>query len=589
MPSGTQSISQMSTRTKVVVMTGTLLGLFTAAMDQTVVSTSLPRIVASLGGLGLFPWVFTSFMVTSTTVVPIVGKLTDLFGRKPFYIAGVAILLLGSALCGSSQSMEQLIAFRIVQGLGAGMIMGIAFAIIGDVFPPAERGKWAGLMSGVFASASVIGPLIGGTLTDHVHWRWVFYINIPLGSVALLVLFFGMPALRPLTRPKLDYRGIVLLVATVVPALLAFSWAGSRYDWASPQIIGMFTWAAAALAVFTYAEARTEEPLLPMGLFRNRVFAVAALVTFLTGIAMFGSLSYIPLFVQGVIGKSATNSGFVTMPMMIAMAISSGITGQIMSRLGRYRILGVAGLTIMTAGMFLLAQMDVNATTFIARRNMVIMGIGLGMSLPLFMLVVQNAVSHSVMGIATSTMQFLRAVGGTMGVAIMGSLINSTLATELVANTPRQVAESAPPTLLDQLHNPQFLLSPEQLGAVRGAFEQLGPQGSALFDASILAVRTSLATAISEAFWVAMFVVFASVFVGAFLKEVPLRRAHEFEGEMLAAAPAQPPPTLPSAPTPVAGGSDSPTSRRPLAYAALGAALAFIAAVAAFLIKRNGS
>ena len=589
-PEGVQSISQMSTRTKVVVMAGTLLGLFTAAMDQTVVSTSLPRIVASLGGLGLFPWVFTSFMVTSTTAVPIVGKLTDLYGRKPFYIAGVAILLLGSALSGSSQSMEQLIAFRAVQGLGAGMIMGIAFAIIGDVFPPSERGKWAGLMSGVFASASVIGPLVGGTLTDHVNWRWVFYVNLPLGSVALLVLFFGMPALRPVSRPTLDYRGIVLLVATVVPALLAFSWAGSRYDWASPQIIGMFTWAAAALAMFTYAEFRTEEPLLPMGLFRNRIFAVSALVTFLTGIAMFGSLSYIPLFVQGVIGSSATNSGLVLMPMMIAMAISSTITGQIMSRLGRYRFLGVGGLTIMVAGMFLLAQMDVNATTFIARRNMVVMGIGLGMSLPLFMLAVQNAVPHRVMGISTSTMQFLRAVGGTMGVAIMGSLINSTLASQLVANMPPQVRESAPPTLLDQLRNPQILLSPEQLGAVRGAFEQLGPQGGQLFESSILAIRTSLAVAITDAFVVAVFVTLAAVGVGAFLKEVPLRRGHDLESEAVAAAgPAQPPAATSAQALPqVAGGGNGPGSGRPRAFAAVGTGLAFARGLLAFVFRRNG-
>src|SRR3989304_6050491 len=252
----------------------------------------------------------------------------------------------------------------------------------------------------------------------------VVAVTLPLGSAALLVLFFGMPAFRPVSRPKLDYRGIVLLVATVVPALLAFSWAGSRYDWASPQIIGMLSWATAALAVFAWAEMRAEEPLLPMGLFRNPIFLVSAVVTFLTGVAMFGSLSYIPLFVQGVIGSSATNSGFVTMPMMIAMAIASAISGQIMSRVGRYRLLGVAGLLIMAAGVFMLSRMDVHSTNFIATRNVVIMGIGLGMSLPLFMLAVQNTVSHRVMGVATSTMQFLRSVGGTMGVAIMGSMIN---------------------------------------------------------------------------------------------------------------------------------------------------------------------
>ena len=588
-PPGVQSFSQLSTRTRVVVMAGTLLGLFTAAMDMTVVSTSLPRIVASLGGLGLFPWVFTSFMITSTTAVPIVGKLTDLFGRKPFYIAGVAILMLGSVLSGSSQTMEQLIAFRAVQGLGAGMIMGIAFAIIGDVFPPAERGKWSGLMAGVFASASVLGPLIGGALTDHVHWRWVFYINLPLGSVTLLVLFFGMPTLRPLTRPRLDYMGIVLLAATVVPALLAFSWAGSRYDWTSPEIIGMFTWSAVALAMFTYVELHTEEPLLPMGLFRNRIFAVSAVVTFMTGIAMFGALSYIPLFVQGVIGASATNSGLVTMPMMIAMAITAAITGQIMSRTGRYRLLGVAGLIIMTAGMYLLAQMDANATNFIARRNMVVMGIGLGMSLPLFMLAVQNAVPHKMMGIATSTMQFLRSVGGTMGVAIMGSLINSTLSSELAANMPPQVTESAPPALVEQIRNPQFLLSPEQLSAVRGAFEQLGPQGTQLFEASIAAVRTSLATAIGDAFWVAVFVMAASVLVGAFLKEVPLRRGHDLAGEPIPPTAPSPAPASPTvAFAPMTGGDNGLSGRRPLAFAAVGAGVAFVLGLVAFFIRRNG-
>src|SRR5438093_3704404 len=276
---GVRSISQMSGRTKAVVMAGTMLGLFTAAMDQTVVGTSMPRIIADLGGFGLFSWVGTGFMLASTATVPIVGKLTDIFGRKPFYMAGVAILLAGSALSGSSQNVEQLIAFRVIQGLGAGMIMGIAFAILGDVFAPAERARWAGLMSGVFASASVLGPLIGGTLTDHASWRWVFYVNLPMGGLALLVLFFGMPQIRPSGNARLDYRGIVLLLAMVVPLLLALSLAGSRYEWASFQVIGLLSWAAAVLVIFTYAQLHTEEPLLPVSLFRNRVFAVSGLLT----------------------------------------------------------------------------------------------------------------------------------------------------------------------------------------------------------------------------------------------------------------------------------------------------------------------
>ena len=255
-------------------MAGTLLGLFTAAMDQTVVGTSMPRIIADLGGFGLFSWVGTGFMMASTATVPVIGKLSDIYGRKPFYMAGILVLLIGSALSGFSQNVEQLIAFRVIQGLGAGMIMGIAFAIVADVFTPAERGRWSGLMSGVFASASVLGPLIGGTLTDHASWRWVFYVNIPMGGVALAVLMMGMPNIRPNRDARLDYRGIVILLATVVPLLLALSWAGSRYDWISFEVIGLLSWALAGIVIFTYAESRTREPLLPMFLFKNRVYLV---------------------------------------------------------------------------------------------------------------------------------------------------------------------------------------------------------------------------------------------------------------------------------------------------------------------------
>jgi len=559
-------IAEMGTRTKVTVMAGTMLGMFTAAMDQTVVGTSMPKIIGDLGGFGLYSWVGTGFMLASTATVPVVGKLTDIYGRKPFYMAGILILLLGSALCGSAQNVEQLIAFRVVQGLGAGMIMGIAFAILGDVFTPAERGRWIGLMSGVFASASVLGPLIGGTLTDHVHWRWVFYVNLPLGAVALAVLLVGMPNLKPPERPRLDYRGIFLLLATVVPLLLAFSWAGSRYDWLSPQVIGFFAWAAAGLVIFTYAELRTEEPLLPMSLFRNRVFAVSALITLISGVAMMGCLFYIPLFVQGVIGSSATNSGFVTMPMMIAMAVASAIAGQLLSRFGRYKLLGILGLSIMVAGAVLLTRLDVNSTSWDPTLAMIVFGVGLGMSMPLFMLAVQNAVPYKFMGVSTSTMQFLRSVGGTMGVAIIFSLIQSRYHEGLAYNVPAAARDQ--PQIRQVLDDPQFVLDAGAFQRVQLAFSEFGAQGPALFAQTIEGVRESLATAIADAFFVSVFVLAASVVIAFFMKDIPLRRGHYTpEEELAAATPAMPAPSLDPVPAgglrPVAGGANgAPASPR---------------------------
>ncbi len=520
-------------------MAGTLLGLFTSAMNQTVVATSLPRIVADLGGFGLFSWVGTSFLLASTTAVPIVGKLTDIYGRKPFLMAGIVTLLLGSALAGLSQNIEQLIAFRVIQGLGAGAILAIAFTVVADVFPPAERGKWQGLMAAVFAAASVAGPLIGGGLTDHVHWRWIFYVNLPLGSVALLVLFRGMPYVRPVAQAKVDYRGMFLLMATVVPMLLAFSWAGSRYDWASAQIIGLLSWAAAGTVIFTYAELRTDEPLFPMSLFRNSIFTVSALVAVITGVAFMGTLFYIPLFIQGVIGSSATNSGLVVMPMMISMAVASTVGGQIISRLGRYRIQGVVGLLAMVGGLFLLSRLDVNSSNTDTTIGMVVLGVSVGISFPLFLLAVQSSVPYRFMGISTSTIQFLRSVGGTMGVAIMFSLIQRDYTASLRTTIPETVRSR--PEFMADLSDPQFLLNTDAFERVQGKFLSLGDQGPALFEQTLQGVREALASAISEAFFISLFAAIAAVVVGIFLKEIPLRKRYtdEEEGPESAAAPQQ--------------------------------------------------
>jgi len=554
-----QSISQMGTRTKVLVMAGTLLGLFTAAMDQTIVGTAMPRVVAHLGGYEHYSWVFTGFMVVSTTAVPIVGKLTDMYGRKFFFLGGIAIMMLGSALCGTSQSMMQLIAFRAIQGLGAGTIMATAFAIIGDVFPPAQRARWAGLMTGVFAVASVAGPLIGGYITDNLNWRWVFYVNLPLGAVALSVFFLVMPSVRAGARHQLDYWGVTMLILAVVPLLLAFSWANEQYPWLSPQIIGLLAFAALAGLTFAVVEMRAAEPILPPALFRHPIFLVSAAVTFLTGMAMFGSIVYLPLFVQGVLGSSATNSGLVIMPMMLSLSITAAIVGQILGRWGRYRIIAVAGLAVMAGGMFLMSGMDVTSTNAIATRNMIVIGIGLGATMPIFILVVQNALPYQMLGTSTAAIQFFRSVGGTMGVAIMGSLVNSSFSAELTAQTPSQVRESTPPDLLERLQNPQSLLNADLLAGLREAFAGLGERGPAMFEQVMLATRTALGMAIADAFLLGMGITLVALVVAVFLKEVPLAKtwpvpeatAGAMPLERLgsppvggsSAAPADPPPT----------------------------------------------
>jgi EmrB/QacA subfamily drug resistance transporter len=519
-----QSISQMGTRVRVLVMAGTMLGLFTSAMDQTIVGTAMPRVVAHLGGYQHYSWVFTGFMVVSTTTVPIVGKLTDMYGRKFFFLGGIAIMMLGSALCGTSQSMTQLIAFRAVQGLGAGTIMATAFAIIADIFPPAQRARWAGLMSGVYAAASVAGPLIGGYITDNLNWRWVFYVNLPLGTVALLTFFSVMPSVRPGVRHRLDYWGVTMLILAVVPLLLALSWANEEYPWLSAQIIGLLVFAALAALAFAAIERRAAEPILPPELFRHRIFLVSAGVTLLTGMGMFGSIAYLPLFVQGVIGSSATNSGLVIMPMMISMSLTAAVIGQALSRWGRYRVIGVVGLAAMSTGMFLMSRMDATSSNAVATRNMIVVGIGLGATMPIFVLAVQNALPYRMLGVSTAAIQFFRSVGGTMGVAIMGSLLNTRFSAEVTIQTPSQVRESTPPALLERLQDPQALLNADLLAGLRDAFAGLGERGSAMFDQAMLATRAALGLAIADAFLLGTGMTLGALLVAIFMKEVPLRK-----------------------------------------------------------------
>ena len=510
----------MDKRTRRVVLIGTLLALLLSATDQTVVSTALPRIVGHLGGLNLFSWVFTAFMLTSTTTVPLAGKLSDLYGRKPFFLGGIFILLAGSVAAGTSQTMTQLIIYRAIQGLGAGFIMGNAFAVIGDLFPPAERGKYQGLFTGVFGIASILGPTIGGFLTDHLTWRAVFYINLPVGLTALTILWTTYPAhIRSGIKRSIDYTGAAFLILALVPLLLALVWGGSEYAWASSEIVGLFALSLTGATALIWNESRAAEPIIPLGLFQNRVFAVGVVLSFVTGMGLFGVVNYMPTFVQGVLGATATNSGLVTSPFMLGMVTASIISGQLVSRTGRYRPLIILGTIIITVGVFLLSQLTVGSIWAAAIGAMIVTGFGVGLSMPIVNLAVQNSVSHRQLGVVSSSTQFFRQIGGTIGTAIFGTLLTNhvhanlqhQLSPDLIAQTPRP--------LLKTLEEPRTLLSPEALDRLRSGFEAIGPTGIDLYNQAFNAMRVSLADAISLVFLVAMFVTAASILISFFMPD----------------------------------------------------------------------
>jgi EmrB/QacA subfamily drug resistance transporter len=522
------AFQQASGKRKAVIMGSVMLGLFVSAVDQTVVSTAMPRIVAQLGGLSLFSWVFTAYMLTSTTSVPIVGKLGDLYGRKLFFMAGIGFFMLASMLAGLSQSMLQLIVFRGVQGLGAGMIMANAFAIIGDFFPPAERAKYQGLFAAVFGLASVCGPTIGGTITDHLNWRWVFYVNVPVGLVALPVLWVALPGRRAggVRRP-VDWAGVVTLTAGVVPLLLALVWGGNELAWRSPQIVGLLATAAVMTVLFVLAEARAQEPLLPLALFRNRIVSVCLLVVFVVGVGMFGVTVFVPLFVQGVTAGSATASGVVTVPMMLGMVVMSNVAGQIVSRTGRYRVMAIGGIAVALVGLVLLSRMGTHTGRAEVARNMVIIGTGMGMTMPTFNVAAQNAVPYSMLGVATAALQFFRSLGGTVGVALLGTVLTNRLRPELARGLPADVTQQVPAELVAQLRDPQTLLNPERFAQVRQGFLALGTDGSELFLRAAASTRVALGNALSHVFLIGALIVLCGLACSFLLREIPLRRTHE--------------------------------------------------------------
>ncbi|HLG62237.1 MAG TPA: MDR family MFS transporter [Ktedonosporobacter sp.] len=516
-----------SKRDTLLTMAGVLMVMLLASLDQTIVSTALPRVIAELHGIDRYTWVATAYLLTSTVMVPIYGKLSDLIGRKPIFLFGVVIFLIGSAASGAAQTMDQLIIFRAFQGIGAGALMPIAVAIVGDLFTPRERGKWQGITGAVWGLSSIVGPTAGGWITENSTWRWVFYVNLPIGIVALLVLIFLMPTLHNKTKQvSIDYIGATLLVAGTVPLLLGFTWAGTTYPWLSPQIIGMFAGALVFLAAFIVYEARLEQrggqPIIDPSLFKNSIFAISTLITTVFGMGLFGSIFFIPLFVQGVIGTSVTDSGLILTPLMLTSMVASITSGQLVSRLGKYKWIAIVGMMISVVGTWLLVRLDVTATNTDVLLAMLVLGFGMGFGMALYNLIVQNALPRKI-GQATSTLVFFRSIGGTIALAAMGSVMTTAYLPAFHNALPASVKRAIPPQYLSFFDNPQVLLSPDAQSQVHSTFVAFGAQGVQLYNSLINAVKVGLTQGIHNVFILSLAIMLIGMVAVFFLKEIPLR------------------------------------------------------------------
>lgn len=529
MQNSPSSLRSLPRKQIISTLAGVMLAMFLSSLDQTVVGTAMPRIIADLGGFSHYTWVATAYMVTSTVVLPITGKLTDMFGRKYFYLAGLGIFMLGSVFCGLSQTMAHIIFARGFQGIGAGMMIANAFTVVADLFPPAERGKYQGFMSAVFGVSSVVGPTLGGYITDTLSWHWIFYINLPLGLVILTLFVLFFPDFRPGgVRHRVDYAGVTLLVVTVIPLLLALSWGGTEYPWNSAPIITAFAVAFAGAIGFFFAERRAAEPIVPMGIFRNSIVSLTFVIIFLNGIAMFGGIFFIPLFFQGVMGLSATSSGNFLTPMMLGMVVAGAVSGQILSRKGgHYRRQGMVGLALMAIGAFLLSLMGPETSYALAVTNIVITGIGLGITMPIYVIAIQNAVPYRVLGASTSLVAFSRSIGGSLGVAIFGSVMTNRFVSEFMERLPETARPFIPPDFLASIsHSAQALISPQAQGQLKAAFGLLGAQGPVIYEQTLQLLRQSLGSALSWVFLVGCAVTIIAFILNFFLREIPLRRQY---------------------------------------------------------------
>ncbi len=516
-------MEHLSHQRKATIMAAIIASMFFSSINQTIVGVALPRIIAKLGGMEYYTWIITIYLLTSTISTILVGKLSDIYGRKSFILSGIVIFMIGAFLAGTSQDVIQLIIYRGIQGTGAGIIMATAFTAIGDLFSPRERGRWSGIMSAVFGMSSILGPGLGGYIVDHLEWHWVFWLFLPLGFLAFFMILFLFPKVEMQKSQSIDYAGSLLLTLTIVPMLLAFSWAGTKYSWSSSMIIGLFGITVAALALFLFTETKVKTPVLPLDLFKNSVVTISNIIGFIMNAGMMGALMYMPFYVQGVMGISPTYAGYVTMPMSISMLIMSAYAGRRMTKTGKYKNMALTGMAIMVFGMLLMIIMK---SIPVAVLSMIIFGFGLGLGMPVFMLAVQNVVDSKDLGVATASVQLFRNLGGTIGIAVMGTVLSTSIANKmnvLVSSGSRFSASGLEPEMsekLIQLMDPQLLLDQSKLNLIQNGLPETAQP---VFTQLLEALRQALAASLSNVFLAGTIILAVALVLTFLLKELPLR------------------------------------------------------------------
>lgn len=518
-------------------MIAIMVAMFFSAINQTIIGVAMPRIISKLGGLDYYTWAITIYLLTTAVASVLVGKLSDIYGRKPFILTGIGLFSIGALLSGFSTDIFQLIAFRGITGFGAGIIMSTAFTAVGDLYLPRERAKWTGLMSGVFGVASVLGPLMGGYIVDHLDWHWVFWVFLPLGIIAFIMIAALFPKVPRREGESIDYVGSIFLTITIVALLLGFSFAGDgpdKFAWTSWQILGLFGVTLASLLAFIFTETKVKSPILPLSLFKNDIVTMSNLAGFLLGAGMMGVMIYAPFFIQGVKGISPSGSGYMMMPMSIMMVFATAFAGQYMTKTGKYKGMAVSGLSIMAIGIYLLHLISGGTPVYIMIAFLCIIGVGLGASMPVFSLTVQNAVPLRDLGIASASSQLFRNLGNTIGIGILGTVMSSRMATgmnKLFSSGENIDISQLPPDQAEkfgQLMNPEVLLDKPKLEQIQSEL----PQDVAPYANEMVAdIKDVFSDALTTTFFATAIIVVVAIVIAVFLRAIPLVSASDKKPE----------------------------------------------------------